>query len=89
MHSESCRVCYQAKLGSTHPMCSKANLLTLGCDEEKFDSLQGQRRRMGSSAHAQKAQTPPQLSGKVVYRQCGEAGGGGSQGLHNSLMGFW
>ena len=89
MHSESCRVCYQAKPGSTHPICSKANLLTLGCNEEKCDSLQGQPRRMGSSAHAQKAQTPPQLSGKGFYRQCGEAVGGRSQGVHNSLMGCW
>lgn len=46
------------------------NLLTPGCDEEKCISLQGQPRRMGSSACAQKAQTPLQLSGKGFYRQC-------------------
>ena len=62
------------------------NLLTPGCDEEKCISLQSQPRRMGSSACAQKAQTPLQLSGKGFYRQCGE---GGSQGVHNSLMGCW
>ena len=74
MHAESCRVCYQASPGSTHPTCSKATLLTPGCDDVHF--IASSTKENGQLSSCSKGTNSPQLSGKGLYRQCGERGHG-------------
>ena len=58
------KTCYQTELGSAHPLCSKANLLTLGCGEGKYSIYLQGNKKGEQAAHAQKTWTPQWLSGK-------------------------